>query len=442
MGPMRLPRLRDDDHRMKKLIAVIGLALLAIVPAYESGASASYSGDVVRAWNDQALNTVRAKSATDAVAARAYAMVNAAIYDAVNGLSAKKDRRTSAIVAPAADAKGDPVAAAAQAAHDVLVGLFPDRVAFYDAQLAADLASAGSDHKVAEGRTWGSQVASAVLNARANDGSSPNEPQAGDPSMGHFPTSWNGTQFRHLAPFAIADPSAYTGAAPPALSSLDYATAFNEVKVVGSAANPDPSKDATFNFWKLPSGSNQPAGAWLQVAQAVSASRSLSLEDTARLFALQSMAMADVVAPTVMTKWTFHSWRPVSAINQADSDPNPLTSSDPNGTWVPRGGSSGNPEYFSGHSSFSSAGAQVLAGFFCSDHIAFTLTTDFPGSTRTYSSFSSAAAEAGRSRVVGGLHFEFSNQAAGASGRAVADEVLGHSLLRTAGATHHGDCPL
>jgi hypothetical protein len=180
----------------------------------------------------------------------------------------------------------------------------------------------------------------------------------------------------------------------------------------------------------------------LQVAQTVSASRSLTLEDTARLFALESMAMADVVAPTVMTKWKFHTWRPVSAINRANEDPNPLTTPDPNGTWVPRGGNSSNPEYFSGHSSFSSAAAQTLAAFFCSDHVGFTLTTDAPGSTRSYTSFAAAAAEAGRSRVFGGQHFEFSNQAAAATGRAVADEVLAHSLLRTSGATHLGDCPL
>ncbi len=442
MGPMRPPPLRVDDRRMKKLIAVIGLALLATVPAYKSDASAAPSGDVVRAWNDQALNTVRAKSLTDAVAARTYAMVNAAMYDAVNGLSDKKEQRTPAIVAPAAGAKGDPVAAASQAAHDVLVGLNGDRASHYDTQLAADLAAIGESNKTSDGRTWGSEVAAGVLSARANDGTRDNEPQVGDSSIGNFPGTWQGTQFRNMAPFAIADSGVYTGAQPPALESLDYATAFNEVKVVGSAANADPSKDATFNFWKLPSGSGQPAGAWLQVAQAVSASRSLSLHDTARLFALQSVAMADVVAPTVMTKWKYHSWRPVSAINQANSDANPLTTPDANGTWIPRGGNSGNPEYFSGHSSFSSAGAQALAGFFCSDHIPFTLTTDFPGSTRTYSSFSSAAAEAGRSRVLGGLHFEFSNQAAGATGRAVADEVLSRSLLRTTGATHHGDCPL
>ena len=373
-------------------------------------------------------------------------MVNVAMYDAVNGLTEANRRRTPAIVPPVPGTKGDLSVAAAQAAHDVLVGLFPDRTSIYDARLAIDLSSAPAGSKTTDGQNWGHNVAAGVLSARANDGSSPNEPQVGDPSVGHFAPTWQGTQFRNLVPFAIASSSAYTAPPPPALNSLDYATAFNEVKVVGNAANIDPSKDATFNYWKLPSGSDQPPGAWLQVAQYVSASRSLSLPDTARLFALESMALADSVAPTYMTKWTFHTWRPAAAIQRPDDDDgNPNTMSDP--TWTARGGSAGTPEYFSGHSTFSSAAAQTLAGFFCSDHVPFTLTTDppsvgAPNGTRSYSSFATAATEAGRSRVFGGLHFEFSNQAAAIIGRAIADEVLATSLLLTKGSTHFGDCPL
>ena len=86
----------------------------------------------------------------------------------------------------------------------------------------------------------------------------------------------------------------------------------------------------------------------------------------------------------------------------------------------------------------------MLAGFFCEDGVTFSLATDSaPGAqARTYPSFSAAAAEAGRSRVVGGIHFEFSNQEALASGRAVADEILANKLLRTDGPTHVGSCPL
>src|SRR5262249_30372696 len=149
----------------------------------------------------------------------------------------------------------------------------------------------------------------------------------------------------------------------------------------------------------------------------------LDLPETARLFALLSMAMCDTVAPTYQTKFLFHAWRPATAIREADTDGNPNT--DKEGGWSPRaGGIGGTPEHWSGHSSFSGAAARVLAGFFCNDNISFTLVTDSApgGQARSYTSFSAAEIEAGRSRVVGGIHFEFSNQAGLAAGHGVAAE--------------------
>jgi membrane-associated phospholipid phosphatase len=153
------------------------------------------------------------------------------------------------------------------------------------------------------------------------------------------------------------------------------------------------------------------------------------------------MAEADTTVATVGTKFAHQHWRPAQAIPGADLDGNPLTVADP--TWRPRGGNAGSPEWISGHSSYSGAAATVLAGFFCTDAIPFDLVTDTaPGGTqRSYAGFSAAAAEAGRSRVFGGLHFEFSNQAGLKLGHDVAADVLAHSLLLTRGDTHFGACP-
>ncbi len=159
--------------------------------------------------------------------------------------------------------------------------------------------------------------------------------------------------------------------------------------------------------------------------------------------ALLGMGLFDTAVVTTLTKSTYRHWRPTTAIREADTDGNPLTQADP--TWVSRAGSvGGTPEYVSGHSSFSAAGAGVLDGFFCSDHISFTLTTDTApgGVARSYPSFTAAAAEAGRSRVFGGQHLEFSNQAALTIGRDVAADVLAGQLLPRSGPTHQGDCPL
>ena len=409
------------------LVAVLAVGATAMPAAAANATRPDANGDVVRRWTGLALDAVRATAASDATAARLYAMVDVAMYDAVNGLA--DEPRAHAIV-PVPDARtGDPVVAAATAAHDVLVSLYGSRKTIYDAQLTADV-SASPSGQAKQGKAWGAKVAAGVLAARSDDGSSGTEIQPAGSGPGYFRLSWD-AHFRHLAPFAITDPQRYVDTGTPALGSAEYARAFNDVKDVGRANDGNDDSDATFKFWKLAGGTDQPAGAWLQVAQTVSLARSLSLEDTARLFALQSMAMADTVAPTYQTKFTFDAWRPYTAIAEAADDGNPDTEPpDPEERpWIARGGTSGSPEHYSGHSTFSAAAAEVLAGFFCTDSITFTLTTDAGGPSRTFSSFRQAAEQAGRSRVLGGQHFEFSNQAGLTAGRAIAEEVLATALL-------------
>lgn len=431
--------------RFVQAVSIACLALTASAPAARADRDDDprLTGDVVRTWNGLAQATVRAESAIDAQAARLYAMVDVAMYDAVNGILSRRGSRDRdhALVPPqGAPAHGHPVAAAAAAAHAVLVGLYPARAATFDAQLAADLAALGPGSHVQAGREWGEEVGAAVLAARADDGSSPNETQPAGSGIGVFRAAWSGVQFRNLRPFAIHDASVYVSPGPPALDSTDYAGAYAELKVVGNAAIPDDAKLATYQYWSLGAGTSQPPGAWIEVARLVSASRSLDLADTARLFALTSMAMADTVAPTYLTKFNVRFWRPTTAIREGDLDPNPNTEGDP--VWSARAGTvGGSPEHWSGHSSFSASAAAVLAGFFCDDAIPFDLTVVPGGPTRHYDSFSAAAAEAGRSRVGGGIHFEFSNQAGLVAGRGVAAEVLAGSLLLKRGPTHFGACP-
>jgi hypothetical protein len=408
---------------MRRILILISiLSAAVVVPATATSASVGATdGAVVRDWTNLAFAAVRDAKATDAAAARLYAMVDGAMYDAVNGLSSHP--KWSAFIAPSTGNDGDPAVAAATAAHAILTNLFPRLATTYDAQLASDVAGAQSPGQAKHGAEWGTRVANAVLAARANDGSSPAESRGPVNEVGKFRGTFNGRQYRNLAPFAIANPAAYETATVPALDSPEYAASFNEVKARGRDDG-DAAAKATFDFWALGSGSNQPAGAWLQVAEAAAVQRELSLDDTARLFALESMALADTVAPTYMVKDLNYHWRPVDAIREAALDGNAATEPYA-GTWKARGGSAGSPEFWSGHSTFSSAGATVLAQFLCTDEVTFTLTTDSgAGASRTYASFSQAALEAGDSRVIGGLHFPFSNFTAADAGKAIATEVM------------------
>ena len=431
---------------MKTLLRGAIAALLTCATLGTARADERRDGpDTIQAWNELARGSVRIEKASDADAARTYAMVDVAIYDAVTGILARgPSGRTPALVPPGhVPASANVRAAAASAAHTVLVALFPDQAARFDAQLAADLAALDRRPGVQGGVAWGAAVGAKVVAARAHDGSRPLETVPAGSGPGVFRAAWSNAQFRNLAPFAIADSAAFVSPPPPALDSVEYAGALNEIEVLGNAALPQPDLLATFQFWNLAAGTDQPAGEWVAIALEVAEARGLPFNDEARLLALVSMSLADVVAPTFQSKFLSAQWRPATAIAEADTDGNPATDADP--AWRPRGGGiGGNPQHTSGHSAFSAAAATVLAGFFCRDDIAFIHGNDGApnGTPRVYSGFSAAAFEAGRSRIFGGVHFEFSNQAGLAAGRGVGAEILAHSLLRKAGPTHFGSCPL
>jgi hypothetical protein len=435
---------------LRRLVSYISFATLTA--SLVSQSSVAHAGpayptvDVIEAWNQLALETVRQKRATDAETARLLAMVNVALYDTINniGASCGADDRAAALIADRnAPSNANPEAAAAAAAHAVLSALYPELAKLYDDQLAADLKRQGGGNRVSAGRSYGRALGAQVVALRANDNSAPSELQPSSSELGQFNATWAGAQFRNLTPFAIANPADYVSAGPPEQDSVDYAAALAEVKVLGSAALYDAEKAAIYQYWSLSSGTVQPPGEWVKIAITVTGARKLEIADKARLFALLTMALADTVAPTVTTKFVYRHWRPTSAIRHADQDTNAVTSSDV--SWSARAGGQGSsPEHTSGHSAFSAAAAEILGGFFCDDAIAFSHVTDSApaGQARAFTSFSQAAQEAGRSRVYGGVHFEFSNQAGLVAGRGVAAEVLRTKLLKKRGKTHFGACPL
>src|SRR5262249_54026772 len=128
-------------------------------------------------------------------------------------------------------------------------------------------------------------------------------------------------------------------------------------------------------------------------------------------------------------KYTYNFWRPVTAIRAADTDGNPATVADP--TWTPLVATPAHPSYSSGHSTFGAAAATALAGFFGTDDIAFTsTTTDLPGVTRSFASFSAAATENARSRLLAGIHWTFDNLDGLSAGRALGEHVVTNFLRR------------
>ena len=216
-------------------------------------------------------------------------------------------------------------------------------------------------------------------------------------------------------------------AGPPALDSDAYTQAFDEVKAIGSKTSTTRTADQTriALFWADGAGTATPPGHWNQIAQVVAEARHDTVVEDARLFALLNVAMADAGIIAWTCKYQFNFWRPVTAIQSGDQDGNPATEAE--ASWTPLIATPPFPAYVSGHSSFSAAAATILARFFGRDRVAFTARSDgMPGESRTFESFSQAKAEAGMSRIYGGIHWQFDNADALASGSSLGTYVFDH----------------
>jgi hypothetical protein len=386
--------------------------------------------DVVLVWNEAALRAVRTERTPPPQVARHLAMLHAAVYDAVNAVRpAHRFYRFPTPVAGPTSAE----TAASVAAHRVLVELYPRQVDAFDAALDACLAAVPDGPAKDAGVALGQSVAERVMAWRQDDGSG--RPVAHP--QGVVPGAWRSTppgfrppllpQWRSVMPFAMTGPGQFQPPPPPALASREYAAALLEVQALGGRDSQARTADQTVIawFWDDGEGTGTPPGHWNRIARVVSRQRGLSLDDNARLFALLNVTLADAAILCWECKFRHSYWRPVTAVHEADRDGNPDTSPDP--AWVSLLTTPPFPSYTSGHSSFSGAAAALLADFFGTDAVPFCVGSEgLPGVVRSYPGFWAAAEEAGRSRIYGGIHYEFDNREGLASGRA-----LGHFVART-----------
>ncbi len=203
------------------------------------------SADMVLEWNRMALDAMvndsylgaNARQAGPDRGSRALAIVQGAVYDAVNSIDGSYDPyliKVKAIKGASIDA------AVAQAAHDALVSLYPDFQPQLDEKLAADLAEIGNSSARDAGVQVGQTVAAAILTARANDGSDLPMHYDLNPKLGAWrpdPLHPNqmpvGPEWGSVTPFAIMSTSSVNVPPPPKLTSQQYADAYNEVKLYG-----------------------------------------------------------------------------------------------------------------------------------------------------------------------------------------------------------------
>jgi membrane-associated phospholipid phosphatase/methionine-rich copper-binding protein CopC len=389
------------------------------------------NSDVVLDWNANLLNAIYTDKTAPPVASRNMAIVESAVFDAVNSFAQTYKNYHFTGTAPVG---GSVEAAAASAAYNALLKLYPNQKTFFDNAFTASLAKITDGAAEDAGVVFGKTVADDILSLRSNDGASKTVTY----TPGTNPGDWQPTapgfaaallpQWGGVTPFGLTSGAQFRPAGDPALTSDQYTAEFNRVKDLGSINSTTRTADQTqiAQFWADGAGTFTPPGHWNQIAQNVAATKGNSLLDNARLFALLDISLADAGIAAWDAKYQYNSWRPITAIQQADTDGNPNTIADPN--WKPLITTPPFPEYISGHSTFSGAAATVLTSLL-GDNISFNLNSlGMPGVDRQFTSFNAAATEAGISRIYGGIHFNSANIDGLATGNSVGNYVLQNLL--------------
>jgi hypothetical protein len=430
---------RNRRERRGRLALVAAVSILAAL-----GSPGVARGDAVTQWNIHAADAIFASGPTAHSSTLSFAMVQGAVYDAVNAI---EDGYQPYLVKPAA-APGDSTdAAVATAAYRVLVAVVPasqtDALANLAAQYTAAIAAVPDGPAKAGGIAAGEAAAAAMLAERTHDGRSPTAPfpfvfgstagvwRVSPPLTAPEPTPW----VADVTPFLVPSAEMLRSRGPNALTSDAYAKDFNEVKSLGSLTSTSRTEDQTNAaiFWQT-----QPGTLYGGVMRSLSARFGLTTAENARLFAMVSLAAADGAIGCWNDKYHWNFWRPVDAIRLARIDRNPATRADP--SWralfdpatvtTPPLATPNFPEHPSGHGCVSSAILHTMRGFFGTDRIELDIVSSrFPGTpaqTRHFATFSDVLEEVIDARVWGGIHFRAADTQGAVIGRKVARWLRRH----------------
>jgi len=438
---------------------------LAFVFVFTNAAAAR--ADEVTDWNAEMLRAAVIAGTSALNMARVAAIVQASVFDAVNGID---QRYTPIHVTGSAPAGASRRAAAVQAAYVAISkhygtgGLFvppsANQQAPLDAKRRAALTAIAADESsaaIAAGVAWGQSVADAIWALRSTDGfntnpptytgstalgqwrQTPNAPAAGTSTPGvGFPQVSTMTPWAMLSPSQFRPPAPYAPTVAAALASSRYATDFNETKSMGSNTSTLRSGDQTIYalFWAAGTATYLWNNAALSLIDGRNRDRrdmaprnqQNPLLENARLLAALDIAMADASIGCWDAKYTYSWWRPITAIREIADDGNPATT--PDTSWAPMFATPAHPEFPSGHSCVSGAAATVLANEF-GDHVPFSMTSDvMVGVTRNFHGLTEALEEVKNARIFAGIHFRLACEVGTVLGGNVADYVLANMFQR------------
>lgn len=423
----------------KATLIATGLALTLASPGGLPVRAHNSNADIVFEWNQIIQDTLPIPH--NPLTPRSFALAHIAMFDAINTF--ERDFEPFRVrMHPWFG--GSPDAAAAQAAHDVLVVLNPSAIATYDAALARQLGSRPSGF-VRHGAAVGAAVAKEILTWRQNDGwiVSPFPPFPQPPLPGRYqPTPPNNPSpsFTHLQramPLALVSSTQLLPPPPPLLTDARYADDLNEVKLIGKSDSMTrtPDQTVTARVWNG-NGANGTGTStnfmsiWNSIVRDVARDRRQSLVETARLFALVNVSVHDALQTTQTSKFVYGLWRPVTAIRQADTDLNAGTDPDP--AWLPLLTTPPYPSYAGNMATIGASAARALQLALETNDIPVTArwrqSNGQPDVTHTFPGFWEVAQEQADSRIYGGIHYRFDNVAGQQIGRSAAEFVTANYM--------------
>jgi hypothetical protein len=440
---------RGRNARCRALLIVLTVCAFAI-PATASAQSAT-SADTVREWNRHASNAlinandptapIPGAGQTPPVSALHLAMVQGAVYDAVNSIDGGHQPylATRVEVPPSASQE----AAVATAAHNVLLGVevvppLPQAVRDRLEDLYADeLAGIPDGAPKTDGIAAGAAAATAMLDARKDDGRygsfrfTPGT-EAGQwrpwsttpPGSVNDPFAW----VAEVKPFVLQSQSQFRSKGPHALTSDAYTREYNEVKELGRADSPRSEKqDAVARFYTV-----NPVELFNRTFRTIAADDGLTLVDEARLFAMLDVAGADGLINCWDDKAHWSNWRPITAIREGDNDGNPSTEGDAG--WTPLINTPPYPDHTSGYNCFTGAVMHSAKAFFGAKKVAFTVakTADESAVKRNYKQFTDVVDDTIDARVYQGIHFRAADVQGAEIGKDVA-RWLDHHYFQPVG---------
>jgi hypothetical protein len=402
---------------LRSIATVIGVLL--------TFATCTARADTVTDWNQTAIEVMKNARVAGNPWSRTLAMMHVAMSDAINSVQGRYERVVATVPTVAA---ASPEAAAAAAARQILVQLYPNQRGQIEKAYGASLEDIPDGAAKKEGVALGERVAAAVQADRAADGTGVPDTYRPITTAGVWvPTTTPlFAEYARAKPWVLERADQFRPEPPPRLSSAVYARDYNETKTLGAAKSTarTPEQTAAVKFWTQ---ANLGPG-WQAAVRQLATAKELDLAETARLFALFNMAVANTFITDWDAKFTYNFWRPVTAIRNGDVDGNDATERDAG--WTPLNATPMHPEYPSQAAIICGVAVGILESVFGPKPAIPVTVTDLadPKVKREYDGIATLADEHMNVRVWGGIHFRNSLEIGEAMGKRIAAYLVEVSL--------------